>query len=161
MKPKQVLVTCITSLIGLGAFSNNAESQLAPLKLWMQFSPDSFNIEMPTQNVEDKVYGGVLSWLDIAFAQAYGVTVSWCKKNPGSNEFTFRFHSQKKVELTHKISCSKAYKLASEYGLIGGRSLRIGSNANEYEPTLNLNTEEKSKNFRAYRKKIFYNSHLI
>jgi|688.fasta_scaffold186828_2 hypothetical protein len=161
MKLKTLSLTLAISISTLFNLTSKVEAQLAPLSMVANYKSEediSFNIYIPSKYLSDKPYEGILSWLDVAFAQSYGIASDHCNAELGgytradNYKFVFRFYSkydkQNVLERSHALSCGKARELAANYGLVAERRLHYGSNYNPYVSTLKLDTKPKIIKFK-------------
>lgn len=109
-------------------------------------------INIPVNNTTQPAYGGVVRYYDVAIAQAVAITYESCSnRNEKGADLRLTAGNRRQIKMGRfYISCELAYDLVSAYGLSDEVARPVKSWGGQYwkdVPSLNLNTDEKSRRF--------------
>ena len=148
------------SVIVIAAANLSASVHAAPIPLNIHFLHDRddivetkcINMNIPVENATQSAYGDVLRYYDVAIAQAVAITYQNCS-NRQDKGVDLILTAGKRAEIMmgkFYISCDLAYDVVSAYGLNNNvlRPVRLEPGRDtSYMPTLNFNTDAKSRQF--------------
>lgn len=135
----------------------------APLPLEISFTYDGddigvtkgTNINIPVEDPLRPVYGGLIRYYDVAIAQAVGVAYRNCSSRQDRGvDLLLTSGGKKQIDMgKFYISCNLAYDLVSAYGLNDNvvRPVRVYNRRSlDYIPSLNIDTDAKSRRFVSF-----------
>jgi serine/threonine-protein kinase len=110
------------------------------------------NINIPTEDTTQRVYGGTVRYYDVAIAQAIAISYKLCpSRNSEGVDFYLTAGSQAQINMgKFFISCNLAHDLVAAYGLnedVVRPSRNPPGIETYYMPSLNLNTDAKARRF--------------
>lgn len=110
------------------------------------------NINIPTENTTQPVYGGAVRYYDVAIAQAIAISYKLCpSRNSEGVDFYLTAGNRKQINMgKFYISCNLAHDLVTAYGLnedVVRPSRAFPGSETYYMPSLNLNTDAKARRF--------------
>jgi hypothetical protein len=110
------------------------------------------NINIPTEDTTQLVYGGVVRYYDVAIAQAIAISYKLCPSRDSAGvDFYLTAGSQAQINMgKFLISCNLAHDIVAAYGLnedVVRPSRNPPGIETHYMPSLNLNTDDKARRF--------------
>lgn len=110
------------------------------------------NINIPTEDTTQRVYGGVVRYYDVVIAQAIAISYKLCpSRDSEAVDFYLTAGSQAQIDMgKFFISCNLAHDLVAAYGLnedVVRPSRNHPGIETHYMPSLNLNTDAKARRF--------------
>jgi hypothetical protein len=110
------------------------------------------NINIPTEDTTQPVYGGVVRYYDVAIAQAIAISYKLCPSRDSEGvDFYLTAGRQAQIDMgKFFISCNLAHDLVAAYGLnedVVRPSRNPPGIETYYMPSLNLNTDAKARRF--------------
>ena len=162
MLPRIKVGTIFTAIaaITVTAFSPVHAAPL-PLDIFHEVNGDDIgsyrlvNINIPTEDTTQPVYGGVVRYYDVAIAQAIAISYKLCpSRNSKGIDFYLTAGNQAQIDMgKFFISCNLAHDLVAAYGLnedVVRPSRGFPGVTIEYMPSLNLNTDAKARRFVSF-----------
>jgi serine/threonine-protein kinase len=132
-----------------------------PLNIFHEVNGDDLgsyrlvNINIPTEDTTQPVYGGVVRYYDVAIAQAIAISYKLCpSRNSKGIDFYLTAGNQAQIDMgKFFISCNLAHDLVAAYGLnedVVRPSRNPPGIETYYMPSLNLNTDAKARRFVSF-----------